>query len=337
MRKSISSLVVALLFLSISLWYASGFIPVVLANHGEKPSLVTRGLWVWSSRVITNQEEQSELFDFCDAKGVRLVYVNVGGYLPKFEGDSHSIVDVAQSKLAEFVASAHARKIRVYALDGDPSWAYQSKHSVPIERLQRALQYNERVPFNRRLDGFQFDIEPYLLPEAETQWHDIVRQYLDLFRKMRDIIKRSPVSNNFTLSAAIPFWWDMKDDLVSDVSWQGISKPIAFHLADLLDTLPAGEIALMDYRDTPDGPDGSIAHAIDEIQYINENTEHVVVFVGQETGNVKPPKITFWEEGEEAIEAAAAKLIAAFKKYRCFGGIAIHHYKSYLKLVNDAG
>lgn len=296
-----------------------------------KPSSVLRALWVWDAGVITDGAGRERFFEFCNSKKIGMIYLEVGSAM----GAGGAKVPVSDEALAMFVGDAHARGMEVHALDGDANWAYRQNHSIPLNRLQRALDFNLSVGADERLDGFQFDIEPYVLPEFKTdEWRDVLVEYLNLVSQMRDKVKES--SPNFGLGFAIPFWWDVENTEVSEVDWQGVSKPVAYHLADVLNGLRGGYIAIMDYRDFTGGPDGSIRHASDEIEYVNKNAPDVTVFIGQETGDVKEtPKITFWQEGEDALEAAISELMSAFNRYSCFGGIAIHHYDSYRQLSGE--
>jgi len=294
-----------------------------------------RALWVWDAEVITDLKKQQQCFAFCSEKNISLIYLDVGDCFiePKVESNK---VQVSKAPLANFISMAHDRSIKVHALDGDASWAYQENHSIPLDRLQRAFDFNLSVEPEKRLDGFQFDIEPYLLPEFKTdECKEVLVEYLELVSQMQDKVKES--NPNFELGFAIPFWWDVENTQVSEVDWQEVSKPVAYHLIDILNDLQKGYIAIMDYRDFTDGPDGSIRHASDEMKYVSENAPNVTVFIGQETGDVKtdPPKITFWQEGEDALEEAISELMAAFNDFNSFGGVAIHHYDSYRELSGE--
>jgi hypothetical protein len=189
-----------------------------------------------------------------------------------------------------------------------------------------------------RWAGLQFDIEPYVgtleFKAKGEAWQGLLRQYLDLARQLAEKVQDQ--KTGFALGFAIPFWWDTENPSVSQVKWRNVTKPVAYHLMDVLNTLPQGHgcIAIMDYRDFADTEDGSIRHASDEMEYARKHTPRVKVVIGQETGDVKgePTKITFWQEGESALEKAITDLAEAFKENECFGGVAIHHYDSYRQL-----
>lgn len=330
MSKNISPLLRWLLLFIISTLISTASCSLIYSYPSP-----TRALWVWDAEVIRDYTKQDEFFTFCAQKNIRLIYQDVGDAFMD-EASEGKKVSVKTEALAKFIFQAHKKGIKVHALDGDAPWAYAENHQIPLKRLQRALEFNKAVQPGERLDGFQFDIEPYLLKEFKAKgakWQNILVQYLSLASQIQEKVKASLPS--FELGFAIPFWWDVQDTSVSQVTWKGVKKPVAYHLIDILDALPQAYVAIMAYRDFASGPDGSIRHSSDEMKYVKEHAQHVKVFIGQETGDVpppEPPKITFWQEGEAALARAETKLKDAFKDYTCFAGVAIHHYDSYRQL-----
>ena len=244
----------------------------------------------------------------------------------------------AAESLAKFVRAAHSKGLEVHALHGAPDLALAKNHAIAIERLNLALEYNRSVPPKDRLDGIQFDVEPYLLGEFKTGgaiWQKVLREYLDLAKELRDTVKKADAPD-FSLGWAIPFWWDT-DDGVSAVSWAGVKKPAAFHLMDILNSLSHSSVAVMAYRNDPDGDDGAIHHSTAEVNYaIKHTAPRVKLWIGQETNEAQddPPKITFWEKGEEPLESAIMKIQKAFHKTSVVSGVAIHHFESYADLCS---
>lgn len=301
-------------------------------NGGKQE--VSRALWVWDATVIVDGAAHETLFTFLGEKQIRLIFLDVGNAFIE-DAPAPSKVHVSKEALAQFVSKAHDKGIAVDVLDGDANWAKEENHQIPLERLHRALDYNQSVEPKARLDGFQFDIEPYLLPEFQTEERqNVLKAYLTLASQLRDKV----VGSSFSLGFAIPFWWDVQNSALSEVSFLGVKKPVAYHLVDILNKLPKSHIAIMAYRDQAMGEDGSIRHSEDEMNYVTENAPNVAVFIGQETADVpgEPEKITFYQEGEEALEEAIGHLVEAFKAKRGFDGIAIHHYESYRELSKTA-
>ena len=287
-----------------------------------------RALWVWDATVITKPEQRKSLFEFCAQKKISVIYVSVGDIFSPRGREVSDPKHVTAPMLADFLRAAHAANLQVEALDGDPSFALREHHAEALARLQKALDYNQAATPDARLDGFQWDTEPYGLAEFKEgpeKQRAILTQYLDSAQQMRDAVQKTP---NLRLTYCIPWFFDGPERALE---WNGVTKEPAFHLIDLLKTLPSSELVLMSYRDKPEGSNGSIAISRGEIEYASKNAPHMKVWVGQETLDVKgdPPSITFWQEGESALDDAARQIQEAFQNQPSFGGVAIHHWASY--------
>jgi hypothetical protein len=198
--------------------------------------------------------------------------------------------------------------------------------------MKKAIEYNRAAAPEERLDGFQWDTEPYILPEyrkdAESKTA-VLKQYLDSASELRDAVNASRVP--LRIGYAIPAFFDGEPQAVE---WKGVSKPVAFHLMDILNTMPSAYVAIMAYRDKALGSNGTIEISRGEIEYAAKTTPKVKVWIGQETLDVTgdPPSITFWQEGETVMEYALAQIEDAYKGNPVVGGFSIHHWVSYTNL-----
>lgn len=291
-----------------------------------------RAMWVWDAGVLVEAERRSTLLVFCARHDITLLYLSVGRVFG--EAASKTKPPVSPALLGAFLRRAHAQNIQVHGLDGDPSFALEAKHALTLARLQRALDYNNLAPPMERLDGWQWDIEPYLLPDFKTPEgkRTILSQFLDSSRQMCDAIQKQGDTVPFALGYAIPFWLDSTEN---SLQWNGAIKPATLHLMDILNGIPDSYIAIMAYRDSTQGPNGSIALSSDEAHYAAQNAPRVRVWIGQETLDVKgdPPSITFWQEDVGELEKAIAQIRQHFKESPAVAGVAIHHWESYRQLT----
>jgi hypothetical protein len=69
---------------------------------------------------------------------------------------------VDPSALASFVAAAHAASIDVMAVEGDPDMISGEGRANALARAHALARYNASAAPQERLDGVQYDIEPYL-------------------------------------------------------------------------------------------------------------------------------------------------------------------------------
>ena len=291
-------------------------------------SRLPRALWVWDATVITDAKKRDELFDFCARKGISVLYLSVGDIFAPRQREVTDPKHVTAPMLGRFLKAAHARKLQVEALDGDPDFALAPKHAEALAIFQKALAYNEAAAPDEKLDGFQWDTEPYILKEFQAggaSQKQVLTQYLDSAAQMRDALQKSPV---LTLGYAIPAFFDDSERILE---WGGKSQPVAFHLMDVLQTISSSYVVMMAYRDKALGVNGSVEIIRGEVDYAAKSAPKVKVWVGQETIDVTgdPPSITFFQEGENALEQALGQIQTAYKDKPVVAGFSIHHFDSY--------
>ena len=294
-------------------------------------SQAPRALWVWDASVISDAKARAALFEFCARKNVSVIYQSVGDIFAPTQFAPDDARHITAPQLSAFVEAARVRQLRVEALDGDPQFALSAHHAEALGILNKALDYNAAATPKARLDGFQWDTEPYVLPafsQGAEQKQAVFTQFLDSMKEMRDAVQKRPT---LRLSFCIPWFFDLPEN---ELAWNGATKAPAFHLIDLLQSLPEGEMVLMSYRDRALGANGTIEISRGEIEYAAQSAPQVRVWIGQETQDVKgdPPSITFYQEGESALNEAMRQIETAYAKAPGFGGVAIHFYNSYSDL-----
>ncbi|RYZ78687.1 MAG: hypothetical protein EOP04_29230 [Proteobacteria bacterium] len=114
-------------------------------------------------------------------------------------------------------------------------------------------------------------------PESQRA---VLKQYLDSVAEMCAAVKKGPAMR---LGYAIPAFFDEPSRAVE---WNGVSKAPAFHLMDMLNTLPSSYIAIMAYRDKALGSNGTIQISTGEVDYAGKSASKVKVWIGQETLDV---------------------------------------------------
>jgi hypothetical protein len=132
--------------------------------------------------------------------------------------------------------------------------------------------YNTSVGHPERLKGVHLDLEPYTLEgwlDEENVEENLV-EYLTTIEEIvstyRSQLDRS-ANRGLQLGFAIPFWLDGRGDAPGPVTFDGDTKPAAFHVIDLLSDLKGAYLVVMSYRNFTRTSDGSIAHARDEFRY----------------------------------------------------------------------
>jgi len=199
----------------------------------------------------------------------------------------------------ELLAEAHARGIRLEALDGDPAWALKAYHQIPLSVVGAVLDFNRGAGPRQQFDGIHLDIEPYLLMPWRFRLarEQLLREYLDLLVLCQARTYEFP---GMQFGVDIPFWWGAIDDRtgrpIGDVLFQGTRKAASDHLLDRLDN-----VGIMNYRNVADGADGIIAHGKDLLAYA-DRAKRARVWMGVETSR-SAPTLAWFAVGLPSAEA----------------------------------
>ena len=274
-----------------------------------QPSAPPRSLWVWDTAAIrAGGRPQQDFFRFLTAphgvpaNAIRAIY---------FDGLNVSqLADPAVTRdLRRFLKTAHTRHLRVDFLTGDPHWATAARQPEGLAYIKAILDFNRGgATAAERFDGFQYDVEPYSLPDWPSP---ALRQgLLDLLDRSRELIHAS--GHRLLLTAAIPRWFDQPQFGFLD---QGV--------IDRTD-----EVLIMDYVESPDRLVDDASGELDYAARVGKK-----VWVGVETGEVKDaPQTSFFDLGDTRLEAVLAAARPRLAARPAFAGYAIHHWAAYVTL-----
>ncbi len=307
-------------------------------------------MWVWHPEDYQNPKGRKELINFCNEKGVNVLWCQaLIKYYKETDKGLEDVTDEEVEKLGknihivakfvnpdadrEFLEYAHKNGIKeIHLLDGYKVYVLEPFHSKMLAEVEATIEFNNKAKdIFGKWDGIHHDNEPYLLDgfNNPTTRQSIYKQYLDLTKKIMSLIKNRGI--DIVYGCDIPFWFDEPDEslnFVGNARYNGVEKPVSFHLLDIVDN-----IGIMDYRNFAYGPDGTIAHGKDEIEYATEVGKKV--YVGLETIEIEPQKITFYGKSEEYLNKVINQTIDYFKEYSGFEGMAIHYYRTYKELCNE--
>jgi hypothetical protein len=297
---------------------ALAWLILMMFTVAAAPAPPSRAVWTWerdSYAMVESRDAAESAFAFLEGKRVDTIYL----YADAFDG-RNLIADQPQRYRA-FIARAHGRGMRVYALLGS-AYLNTERYILPSQRmqavamLQRVLDYNAKAPAEARFDGVNLDIEPHLLDE----WNDasresLLRDFLEISATWMAMKKAS--GQTLEIGPAMPFWFDG-----IPVRWRGRTRLASEHFADVYDY-----VALMDYRNRAEGRDGIVAHAAKEMAYAEKADKRVVI--GLELTKNELEKVTFHSRSEADLAREMKATEAAYGTSKAFAGFALHNYRGY--------
>lgn len=263
-----------------------------------------RGMWLWNDIDIGTIAKQTTVLDFAAGKKVTTIYLHSEGLLKN-----------TPKLLENFINLAASRNIGVELLFGASEWTFTNNHPIALALVAKANAFVTSLQ-GAKPRGLHFDVEPHALPGWAANQTSYGNQLLALYGK----IQKAKLPGLY-LNADIAMGYS-----VVNITRNGVTKPLSHWLVDAVD-----RTTVMTYRDYAQGPDSIISHGNDPVNYAATIGKRSYIGV-ETTCNLQPEKITFCEEGNAAMEAALASVVANYRANSGFGGIAVHDYRAYLIL-----
>jgi len=270
-----------------------------------------RAMFVWDESIPGNNTKTTTLINFAASRSIDDIYISAHrlGLL-----QTGAVTDYTS-----FVNQVHGAGLKVYGLDGNPWWGVACNSGIAGQTAcftdgwnVYANIYNSGIAFN----GFIDDTAPYVA-NTDDWWANTATRAQMLLDFQNGV--RSRTDSIFYI-ATIPFWYD-EDPRTSSLKLNGSHQnhPLNWYISMIVN-----QVAIMDYRDTAEGPNGIIAHATGELGV-------GPTIIGVETQNLGPTDEaqTFWEEGNAYMEGELQKVYNADSTDPQFVGFFIHQYDSY--------
>ncbi len=296
---------------------------------------INMGTWLWHSPTNLTDAEMISYIDFLQAEGFTAVYLDITDYIDVYESIDKNDDLIFDDRLKKFVNLAATKNIEVEALFGGTIWAQPDYEYAPPIILNYVINFNKQIN-QVPLAGIQFDIESYNLPAFADSIKDqemILRDYLNLAKTLTTITAKD--SPDLKIGFAVPFWFDNVTRDLPIINFNGTNQPVGYHLLDILNSTNHGYIVIMDYRNKTAGENGSIKLAGPQIDYANNHTSNVHVLIAQETTDVEPASITFYNQPETNLSTALSEIYSVYKNKPAFAGFAIHDIEGYKTLVGE--
>ena len=298
---------------------------------------VENAVWDWETTEHTDPEGfLSDLHE----RGITTVYADIGEYVDIYEmpyGTTKQFeLDEFDSQLIEYVGFAHERGMKVHALAGHPLWANSSHRYITEIILEYVGEFNLANP-ELAFTGVQFDIEPYSQPDYSlSSAASIYIEYLDtvdqIANQVTDLQDSDSGLATLQLGFAIPYWLDGENEYAEKVVWRGEEKFVFYHLLRRLNAVPHSYVVIMAYRNYAEGLDGVLEHTKAELKYMSTYTPRVRLFIGQETSNVLPKKITCYHLTFRRLKKEVDRMAELLKDQKSFSGFSFNDAATFLEL-----
>ncbi|MCY9518031.1 hypothetical protein [Paenibacillus apiarius] len=262
----------------------------------SKPEEHRKAIWIWQADRIESESDQ--LLTFVKQNEVNLLYLHVD-------------MDIPQSSYREFIREAAGSGIEVHALAGHPAWALDTHRDRMMKLIQWVKMYNDNASPEERIRGIHLDIEPYLLPEWETEREALVTSWMG---NMEYFLQSAKDEVNVEISADMPVWFD-------SIAVAGMAEnSLAEWMIKRFD-----HITLMAYRHELEGDNGILELVKHEMEMGDKHDAKLLVGV-----NAKPMEekhTTFYNKGTTAMKEALQKLTERLGAHPSFAGTSIHDYR----------
>jgi hypothetical protein len=301
---------------------------VVAPTSFPNPADKEIGVWVWTPVDQMTGAEMQQTVNEAAANGFNAIYLTVDDYLdivalPDGPDKEQELSQYNQS-LENLITLGAQKGISVDAESGWRDWAEAGNTTNAIRIMTFVTAFNESHA--EKFRGIQYDIEPYLLPEYQTDQSGILTDYVTLIESVVD----QDETDELPLTIIVPDFYTATQQWTPEITINDTTDYTYNQIVRLLNTLPGSRIIVMAYRNSPSGPNGSIALSIPEIQYADSS--HVKVLIAQETGPVTPSYVTFSGLSRNDLFAAIAVIDQSFESDTSFGGVAIDYLNPFLSL-----
>lgn len=288
------------------------------------------GMWIWTPIAGQSGEYMDSIIAGAKNNGVNVIYLSIDSYLdifvmPKSEERERQKAAFEQ-KIEDFISKAEAQNIEVDAEAGWRNWAQKNNTYKAFAVANFVKNFNESHEYKFR--GFQYDVEPYLLPEYKKDPVPVLKDFLTLVEETGQFFEGSDLK----FSVVIPDFYDSKDEMTPEFVYNDKKDSVFGHLLRILDEQPNNSIIVMSYRAFAQGFDGSIEISSNEMQTAKKSSYRTKIIIAQETGDVEPNYITFHRTSKNYLFREIGKIDTAFGSHPNYGGIAIHYANTFLAL-----
>src|SRR3989344_916586 len=288
------------------------------------------GTWLWTPTLLIDDKYTETIISDLAERGVNTVYISINSYVDIFVLENDELKKTRKKKfeniLENFIKKANEKGIIVDAVAGWQNWAEVGHTYKPFAVANFVKDFNAKSSY--RFRGFQYDVEPYLLTEFQTEPEKPLKNFV----KLVDDTKTFFAGSGISFSVVIPDFFDKKDSMTPTFSYRGRRDSVFGHLLEILEDSTDSRIIIMSYRNFADGKDSSVAVSKNEMNTAKRGVYSTKIIIAQETGEFPPPYITFHGTSKSYFTQEIGKLQGVFLSHPNYAGLAVHYANSFLEL-----
>lgn len=289
------------------------------------------GIWVWNSTHTMTPSYAKEVIEVAKKNGFNVIYITADDYLSTFEIKDKAAFRTEKEKYMKevslFVEAAQMVGIEVDIVGGAKDWAKSENRWKGYALIDFVKEYNEMFP-RTKLRGLQYDVEPYLLGEYDYNKKKVLKEYVEFI----DESVRQMESVPATFSIVIPHFYDSEQKWTPAFEYAGTDAHTFTHLLQILSRKEKTTIIIMAYRNFFEEENGTKQISEVEIKEASSGSFTSKIIIAQETGNVPPGYITFYDYPKISLFDALSEIQSYFGAYKNFGGVAVYYFDSFVKM-----
>lgn len=289
------------------------------------------GVWVWDSPYAMGTVKSNDVINKASSNRFNAIYITIDDYLDIMSMPNGTLKTQAlnnyTSALTAFITYAHQKGIAVDAEAGWRDWAKPTLRYKAYAVLEFVNSYNATHP-NSKFRNIQYDVEPYILPEYETEKATVLYDFIEMTNQL--VIKNT---SDLGIAMVIPHFYDSAQNWTPLITFNGKQASTFTHILTALDVKQNNSIIIMAYRDHAKGVDGTIGLSQPEIAEASLAGHRVKINVAQETGNVDPNYVTFYGKTKSQLMSELKIITDTFSTSRAFGGLSVHYLDPFLELA----
>ncbi|MFN7249466.1 MAG: amidase [Anaerobacillus sp.] len=255
--------------------------------------------WLWDTSLITAKADVDEIKLFLEDKKIDTLFLQIDPGVPY---DHYRL----------FITELAEMGIAVHALDGSPDWN-QADH----DRFVRWVSaYQDTTESIAQFQGIHLDIEPYL----QSDWLENQEEAILTYQKSIKRMVMGAQELQLPFGVDIPFWFD--EIQFNNQFGSGVLAKWIIQETD--------EITIMAYRNQAHGANGIIEIIQEEIAWADELGKQIVIAL--ETVELLEAHTSFFDLGTEVLEKERRDVHKQYRNRSSYGGFAIHHLMSWMRL-----